>query len=226
MKISASSNSSVNVTASVRSNFATQHLRAATRAARNTFEIEQANATADHGSWFDDMMLWVPVSVVMAAAALEANANELIQDILDGIVSFPLAKGSKLALNNLKNENSGNTCEKYRNLALLFGRKPEMGTAAWQDANLLVKFRNALMHFKPAWDHDEAIHNGGLVKGLKTRIPVYRAYKSGFLFPYGFMTYGCAKWSVATVLAFSDSFSMLMGVNDRFASPHLDYTLH
>ena len=61
-----------------RSDFAIQHLRAATRAARHAYEVEQANMTADHGPWFNDMLSWVPVSVVMAAAALEANANELI----------------------------------------------------------------------------------------------------------------------------------------------------
>jgi hypothetical protein len=91
----------VNATARLRSNFAIHHLRAATQA-RHAYEVEQANTTADHGPWFDDMLSWVPVSVVMAAAVLEANANELIQDILDGIATVPLSKGCKLLLSDLK----------------------------------------------------------------------------------------------------------------------------
>ena len=35
------------------------------------------------------------------------------------------------------------------------------------------------MHFKPAWDYED-IHDGNLVKGLKTRIPIYRAYKDRY----------------------------------------------
>ena len=89
-----------------------------------------------------------------------------------------------------------------------------------------MKFRNAFMHFKPAWDHEEATRDGKLVEVLKTKIPIYRAYKSGaFIFSFGFMTYGCSKWSVASVLAFSESFSVLLGLNDRFAAPYLDFTL-
>jgi hypothetical protein len=81
------------------------------------------------------------------------------------------------------------------------------------------------MHFKPAWD-DEGIHRGALVKGLKTRITVSRAYKSSaFQFPYGFMTYECAKWAVQTVIAFSADFSKLLGVKDKFVLPGLDFNL-
>jgi hypothetical protein len=70
----------LSATLRVRSNFAVHHLRAAALAARNSYNVEQANLTAEHGPWFDEMMLFVPVSVVMAGAALEASANELIQD--------------------------------------------------------------------------------------------------------------------------------------------------
>jgi hypothetical protein len=80
-------------------------------------------------------------------------------------------------------------------LALLFDKEPDTGQSAWEDGQLLVKFRNSLMHFKPAWD-DEDIHSGTLVKGLKSKVPVVNSWQGKFLFPYGFMTYGCAKWSV------------------------------
>jgi hypothetical protein len=68
---------------SLRSNYAMIHYRAAAQAARVTHAVEQANDTSKHGAWFDEVMMHVPVAVIMAAAALEANANEIIQDNLE-----------------------------------------------------------------------------------------------------------------------------------------------
>src|SRR5690242_13524083 len=64
---------SASATATVRRNFAIRHLRAAVRAAREALAIEQANLSEPFGPWFEGMMLHVPVSGVLAAAALEAN---------------------------------------------------------------------------------------------------------------------------------------------------------
>jgi hypothetical protein len=203
--------------------FAVSHLLAAHRAACEAREVEQANVSADHGPWFDHMMRLVPVSVVMAGAALEAGANELIQDIIDGSI-LSASKSRKLLLQDLKEDRSGNATEKYRQLALLFDKEPDIGNKYWNDAKLLVRFRNSFMHFKPAWDYED-IHDGALVRGLKTRIPIYRAYKDNFQFPYGFLTYDCAKWSVQSVLAFSAHFCALLGVKDRFSAAHLNFAL-
>jgi hypothetical protein len=43
--------------------------------------------------------------------------------------------------------------------------------------------------------------------------------------PYGFMTYGCARWAVQTVLTFSAEFAKLLGVKDKFVSPGLNFNL-
>lgn len=101
---------------------------------------------------------------------------------------------------------------------------PNVGTSPWQNADVLVRFRNEFMHFKPSWDDDD-IHSGNWVTEMKNRVPVVDAYKGKFLFPHGFMTYGCAKWAVQTVLKFSSTFSTLLGIEDRFALPGLNFTL-
>jgi hypothetical protein len=208
----------------LKTGFAITHLRAAAQAARDAYKVEQDNAKAEFGPWFEEMMRLVPVSVVMAGAALEANANELIQDILDGSVHSPPTASRKELLKDLKDDHSGNAWCRYRRLALLMDKKPNTGTAPWHNAMLLVKFRNEFMHFKPSWDSDD-IHSGKLVKGLKKKIPEVAAYKGNFLFPYGFMTYGCAKWAVQTVLTFSAEFAKLLGVKDKFVGPGLDFNL-
>ena len=66
---------------------------------------------------------------------------------------------------------------------------------------------------------------GKLVEELRRKVPIVEAYRSVFLFPYGFMTYGCAKWAVKSVLAFSSTFSALLGVKDKFVSDDLDFSL-
>lgn len=211
----------------LRSNFAIHHLRSAAEAARDAHAVEQENPGAPHGSWFDEMIRLVPVSIVMAGAALEACANEIVQDILDSnkLGNQPIRNCQQKLLRDVKEDRAGNSTDKYRKLALIFDKEPVTGNAIWNDAGNLVAFRNYFMHFKPAWDHETAIHDSKLVNSLKPRISISPGYKESFMFPYGFMTYGCAKWSIETVLAFSAQYSQLIGVNNRFSTPHLDYSL-
>jgi hypothetical protein len=100
----------VRIVARLRSNFAVKHLRSAVRAAQSANHVEQANTEAEFGAWFDELMQLVPVSIVMAGAALEASANELIQDALDGSAGLLPNKGCRQLLNDLKNERSGRDC--------------------------------------------------------------------------------------------------------------------
>jgi hypothetical protein len=202
---------------SLRSNLATQHLRVAVRDAQSAHAVEQANDTTQLGEWFDDIMMYVPVAVVMAAAALEANSNEIIKDILDKSKNVQLSGTQTMRLMDLKEDRSGGALEKYRKLAAILGKTPVVGSVAWGNAKLLFLFRNRFMHFKPAWDNETDVHDGELVKGLKKVIPISPVYQSGFMFPYGFLTYGCAKWAVESAVKFSAEFATLIGVGDRFA---------
>jgi hypothetical protein len=161
----------------------------------------------------------------MAAAALEANANEIIQDIVDGISPLPLTEGSRLLLKDLKDDRSGNSRDKYRRLALICDKLPNMGSVAWHDADLLIRLRNSLMHFKPAWDYEDDVHESKLIKSLREKVPTYRAYTDCFIFPYGLLTYGCARWSVESVLIFAGMFSAMVGVQNKFVAAHLDFSL-
>lgn len=202
---------------SVRRNFAATHLRAATVAAIRAHEVEKNNDTSQFGDWYSDMMQWVPVSIVMAGAALEASANELIQNVLDRSTPLAPTLGATMLLEDLKTDRSGNSLGKYRKIAWLFDKSPEEGALPWQNASILVLARNGLMHFRPVWDQvDARSADTNLVLGLKHKVPVVEAYKSPLVFPHSFLTYGCAKWAVKSVLTFSDYFSNLLGIKDQF----------
>jgi hypothetical protein len=101
------------------------------------------------------MLRLVPVSIVMAGAALEANANEIVQDILDATgkaAGLEITKGQRQLLRDWKEDRSGNSLANYRGLAHLLDKDPQTGDAVWEPARHLVEFRNLFMHFKPAWN--------------------------------------------------------------------------
>jgi hypothetical protein len=200
-----------------RSNFATQHLRSAIQDALGAHAVEQANDTSNCGPWFDDLMMHVPTSVIMSAAALEANSNEIIQDLIDRLSNNHSAATTLQGLTQLREDRSGWAMGKYEKLAGLLNKTANTSSPIWLDAVNLFRFRNSFMHFKPAWDHDADVHNSELVEYLKTRLPIVAGYDSHFIFPYGFLSYRCAKWAVETARGFATDFSALIGEKDRFA---------
>jgi hypothetical protein len=220
-------NFTVHATAITRSNFAIHHLRAALRAATTAYEIEQTNTGAAHGAWFEEMMVLVPVAIVMSAAALEANTNEIIEDMLGvdgkGSQEFVLSNEQVNRLCILKLKESGATMKRYAELADILGKKPAKGKSEWQNANALVSFRNSLMHFKPNWGDKTTEKQDNWIQPLRKRILSYPPYRGRF--PMEFITYSCAKWSVRTVLSFCSSFSAQIGVADRFTIKGRAYSL-
>ncbi len=210
----------------LKTGFAASHLLAAADAARNAHTIEQAKTGQPSGEWFSAMLRFVPVSIVMAGAALEASANELLTDILDGSARVPLSGSRRKLLTELKEERSGNSTGKYEKLALIMDIEPDLGTEPWYNATLLVAFRNEFMHFKPTIYVDGAEDERAVVKKLATKFSVSSAYKAQKVqFPYSFMTYECAKWAVRTVLVFSAYISKLVNVQDKLGQPGWDFTL-
>jgi hypothetical protein len=66
----------------------------------------------------------------MAGAALEAAANEVVQDILDGSTSLRPTKPQEILLTDLLKERGGDAISRYRTLALLVGIVPDLGGKA------------------------------------------------------------------------------------------------
>ena len=72
-----------------------------------------------------------------------------------------------------------------------------------------------MVTFRPAWD-DHKIHSDKLATYLKKKVGVVPSYKGAPLFPVAFMTYGCARWAVRSVLSFSSAFTKETGLKNRF----------
>jgi hypothetical protein len=205
----------------VRRNFAGVHLISAVRAAKRAHAVESDNDTTTFGDWYTEMMEAVPVAIVMSGASLEASANELLEDILQGRVSLSVSSGMKKFVEELKADRSGNSLGKFQRIAWIFDKIPDKGCAAWQNAQILVSARNSLMHFRPTFESSEQEDNqeSEVAKGLKGRVPVSPVHRSSpLVFPHSFMTYGCAKWAVTSVREFYAYLSGVLGLPDKYAS--------
>jgi hypothetical protein len=206
---------------SLRGDFAILLLQSALRAARNAHEIET-------GARQDEMLVWVPMAVVMSGAALEASANELLQDIIDGKTTLPPieTERNKDQLSILLSETAGNSVKRYRKIADLFNRNPPETAQWWQNARRLVQFRNAFMHFRPVFYPNSTKNHSDLVTELEDHVPLSKSHRFPEIqFPYSFMCYDSAKWSIETVRAFSAEFATLLDVKDKFRSPGWDFSL-
>jgi hypothetical protein len=207
------------VVANARRNLAVNHLRTAVKAALGAHIAESEKDTSVLGAWFDDLMQSVPVAIILSGASLEADVNEHIDDILSGLTGLTVRVGTRLQLQDLKADRSGNSLGKYRRVAWLFDKEPDEGELPWQDAKLLVQARNGLMHFRPVWDHAAAARqDGDLIEGLKRKVPIARHFQSPLVFPHSFATFGFAKWSIESALRLSHYFSGLLGLTDKLAN--------
>jgi hypothetical protein len=196
-----------------KSAFAVQHLMAAARFSIMCGEIEIANAGKPLGNFFDEEIACVSATVMLATASLEANINEYFSDIG---ASFPELPESlrECAFGLIEKKSS---LEKYQ-YALTFKGKSTIpiGQQPYQDANALIRLRNALVHFKPEW-HDEQDEHRKLERQLVGRFAINPFIgKDGVFFPQQCISYGCTQWAVNSALKFMEKFSDASGLPFRF----------
>lgn len=196
-----------------KSAFAVQHLMAAARFSRMCGEIEIANAGKPLGSFFDEEIACVSATMMLTTASMESNINEYFSDIK---ASFPeLTESLRESAFGLIEKKS--ILEKYQ-YALAFKGKSKIptGEQSYQDANALIRLRNALVHFKPEW-HDEQDEHKKLERQLVGKFAVNPFIgENGVFFPQQCISYGCTQWAVSSALRFMEKFSDLSGLPFRF----------
>jgi hypothetical protein len=102
--------------------------------------------------------------------------------------------------------------------ALLLLRKPILvrGVRPSQDIKVLVDLRDALIHFKPEWEH-EAVTHKKLSKALHSKTkgsPFFS--KSELLFPRRWASHSCTIWAVRSAVDFSKKFEQRAGLPAKF----------
>lgn len=103
-------------------------------------------------------------------------------------------------------------------LHLLKKAELKKGEQPWQDAALVVRLRNELVHYKSKWasDHDKSSLLRSMEGKRLSPPPFFQGTGWGF-FPHQCLSAACASWSIESVVTFVDTFYEKLGMPDRLA---------
>jgi hypothetical protein len=201
----------------MRKYFSTYHLYAAHYSA----EAAQERETALMGGQptFDLRHLgFILGAVTESVAFLEATINEVYKDAADehqsyvGALSGPCLE-LMTALWSATNEGHLEILDKY-DLALRFAGHQafDKGSAPYQDARLLIRLRNYVVHYKPHDVATDTTHSIG--EALREKFsPNQLMVNSGNpWFPDQVLGAGCAGWAWRSARQLTDAFASRMGL--------------
>ena len=163
-------------------------------------------------------------AIVSSVVFLEASINEMMSaaEEVTAPVEWGLTRAELTLLHSMwrLGTDKAPVLRKYETALVLLGKLPlESDRNPSQDAGLLVKLRNDLVHYKPEWIAEERAAVAAVQKPdiwfsrLSERFasnPL--AHPSMPYYPSGMLGHGCAAWSVQTALAFSRAFYERAGI--------------
>jgi hypothetical protein len=205
------------VSAAIKHCFSRQHLVAARQFASQAASVEAKTALTETDR--SEHRAYVTGAVVFSAAFLEASINELYLEAKDGPqqslgglspqqISMLSAVWEVVEQHQVlgKYQIALELCGQSRFAA---GAEPFQGTAA------LIKTRNALIHYKPEYDHELDVHKD-LENRLMGRFNLNPHYGPGNLwFPHRCLSAGCAQWVTDQAATFMTDFCQRLGIPSR-----------
>jgi hypothetical protein len=170
-----------------------------------TLQAEKAAVLAEVGevaARLSEYTSTVLASIILACSSIEASANELIFGCGEGSDTRPLSDQQRasckkiVALAEVDRFEKLDPLGKFSFAAIAAGKKPlPKGKRPYQDADALMKFRNALVHFKPEWRISSKANK--LESLLKTRFEELPNTAAWGLpsFPGRCLTHSAAAWA-------------------------------
>jgi hypothetical protein len=204
--------------------FSTHLLWAAFNASAKAGEIEDAHSGE---STFDIKHRgYVLSAIVSAAAFLEATVNELFQDAYDehNLTEGYLAPLPDEAIEAMAatwwgtDEGSKlNALEKWQLIRIFAGSEPlDRGAAPYQDAQLVVQLRNAVVHYRPESIGADEPHK--MEERLKGKFADNRLMEGSgnAWWPSYCLGHGCAEWAARSALALADRVCGDLGIKPNY----------
>lgn len=196
----------------MRAYFSTYHLWAAQHFADECLAIEDAHSGR---SKFDIRHRALAMSTIIESGAfLESAINELFKDCADDHASYTSAlPGSTVAALKARWNDwhalgrvTKPTLDKFDAAIKCCSASPfNSGAAPYQDANQVLKLRNALMHFTPEWAAaDEPNQFDHLKAKFETNSLMDGAGNA--YFPDKCLVAGSSRWAIGAVKLFADDF--------------------
>lgn len=202
------------------------HIQAAALFARRSSKLEKEHGDKNvvSSEVFFEHRAYVTGAILSAVSFLEAEINEIFADAGDdqrehiyqlGDVIFLLKRMWTLGVPKTA---SYSILDKYQ-IALALADKKEFdkGAAPYQDVRLLIRLRNALVHYEPEYTARDSSSSKRLEQNLQGRFPLNPLTGSRTpFFPELCMSHGCAKWAVESSVKFVDDFCGQLGLTPVF----------
>ena len=209
------------IDATVKHNMARHHFTAARSFAERASHIESDLLATEPKDETEEssQRAFVVGAVVLAVMGLEACINEVYLDACDK---------NKQKLTGLDERETALLAEwwaetesrpillKYQHALLLLNRGEfPKGENPYQDADSLVRLRNALTHYKPEWDDSLDVHSD-LQSRLTGKFTLNAlSTKDALWFPHQCLGSGCAKWAVVAAQELVRDFCEHLGIAER-----------
>jgi hypothetical protein len=156
---------------------------------------------------------------------MEAAINEIIKDVVDQHEPYisPIPAGARTLiqafweLTEQKNRSSLSILDKYQIVLAFCGKgRFQTSTLPYQDADLVIKLRNELMHYKPETFGGEAEHKFlKLLSSKFPRNPLLKGSRNPY-FPDHCLGSPCAAWVVVSTTAFADEFFKTLAISPNY----------
>ena len=216
-KIVEAASASDDFSADVRSSLAAQFLMAATLQARRAADIESRDPKSITEKDKVEHRGLVVGAIMQACAALETEIWEVMvygpghhlgSDGIDHAAQKLLEPIAEVL-------DAQPVLERYRLVLHLLSKPPlEKGKQPWQDADLAIRLRNELVHYKSKWG--EQLEKSKLLHSLKEKKhPKPPFITSANFFPHECLSSACAAWAARSCVAFLDAFYTNLGFPGR-----------
>lgn len=174
---------------------------------------------------------YVTGTIISSIAFLESTISELFWSSAKSPtgIAKELNENLRKRMANIYNDffntyKNMSILDKYQYSLFLNGQNLfDRGINPFQDVSLVIKLRNALVHFEPelieAEENIQKLDN--ILKGKFEQCPFY-SEPSFLFFPHRCLSHGCAKWVVISCVHFVNDFYKKIGVDKKYEEDNIN----
>ncbi len=201
------------LTAKQRSNLSLHSLLCACRLSEQIGRVERENTEQPFGEFWEEILQCSIGVAMLSVAALESSANEYLADEVLETASLP-PFANKVLYKALDRESVLSKFDFL--LQLRSGKGLERGSNVVQNAELLIKVRNAVVHFRPEWLGESGAH-ADLSTQLKRRFEPSMYFSEEQLFPRAWASRSFSVWALKSTVNFIEHFAMSSGLENKLS---------
>jgi hypothetical protein len=183
------------------------------------YQIEHTHLGEPLGEFFSDIRASIATVVILSGATLEANIYERFQDVKDKILTINSFSLSKFANDWYDIKRRSNIPRKYKDFAGLTGITLNEMDIRFKEFEILIKVRNALVHYIPQWDFEKTPKEEieisiSQISSSITFSPYFPATDP--YFPKRCMSSSFGQWAINSTLNFIKFFEDSIPIDNKY----------